>query len=208
MLQQDRQEWVDGFLFVGNHPALDFLNTRLVNADEPVELLPDTGSLTRWLVASGILRDAAALSTLRAWQDSRGAQRFLRELLIFREQLRAALLRIEAGKVPEHFLEEVNAKLSLYPRRQKLKRVGKLIERTTLLELNNPLALWSEIAGSVSDLFTEVPFPRLRQCEGCVVHFHDISKKGSRRWCSMSLCGNRDKVATYRRKQREGDTSR
>lgn len=33
--------WKDGFLFVGNRLALDFLNTRPVQNDRPIELLPD-----------------------------------------------------------------------------------------------------------------------------------------------------------------------
>jgi len=49
------REWIDGFLFVGNHLALDFLNTRPVLADGPKELLPDVDALVRWLVASGVL---------------------------------------------------------------------------------------------------------------------------------------------------------
>jgi predicted RNA-binding Zn ribbon-like protein len=43
---------------------------------------------------------------------------------------------------------------------------------------------------------------RVRKCDQCVLHFHDISKKGTRRWCSMQLCGNRLKVAAYAARQR------
>jgi predicted RNA-binding Zn ribbon-like protein len=35
-----------------------------------------------------------------------------------------------------------------------------------------------------------------------VLHFQDTSKKGTRRWCSMRLCGNRHKVAAYADRQR------
>jgi predicted RNA-binding Zn ribbon-like protein len=44
---------------------------------------------------------------------------------------------------------------------------------------------------------------RVRKCEGCPVHFLDVSKKGSRRWCSMGLCGNKVKVAAYQQRQRK-----
>ena len=53
---QQSREWIDGFLFVGNHLALDFLNTRLVNEERPLELLPDTVSLRRCLNAAGLLK--------------------------------------------------------------------------------------------------------------------------------------------------------
>jgi predicted RNA-binding Zn ribbon-like protein len=31
--------------------------------------------------------------------------------------------------------------------------------------------------------------------------FVDTSRPGKRRWCSMELCGNRKKTATYRRRR-------
>ena len=38
---------------------------------------------------------------------------------------------------------------------------------------------------------------RVRKCACCVGHFFDTSEKGTHRWCSMGLCGNRLKVAAY-----------
>jgi Putative stress-induced transcription regulator len=48
-------DWRDGFLFVGNHLALDFLNTRPVQDGEPRELLSDFEALLRWFQAAGLL---------------------------------------------------------------------------------------------------------------------------------------------------------
>ncbi|WP_145810374.1 CGNR zinc finger domain-containing protein [Kribbella amoyensis] len=41
---------------------------------------------------------------------------------------------------------------------------------------------------------------RVRMCEGdnCYLLFHDTSRPGNRRWCSMQRCGNRHKVGNYR----------
>jgi predicted RNA-binding Zn ribbon-like protein len=33
------------------------------------------------------------------------------------------------------------------------------------------------------------------------VAFHDTSKNQSRQWCSMRVCGNRQKTRAYRRRQ-------
>jgi hypothetical protein len=46
-------DWRHGFLFVGNHLLLDFINTRPVMTDEPVEMLPDGRALARWLGGVG-----------------------------------------------------------------------------------------------------------------------------------------------------------
>jgi predicted RNA-binding Zn ribbon-like protein len=35
-----------------------------------------------------------------------------------------------------------------------------------------------------------------------VLHFCDTSRKGTRRWCRMQICGNRAKVATYAARHR------
>ena len=55
---------------------------------------------------------------------------------------------------------------------------------------------------SVATLFAQANRDRVRKCGQCVLHFHDTSKKGTRRWCSMRLCGNRLKVAAYAARQR------
>lgn len=41
---------------------------------------------------------------------------------------------------------------------------------------------------------------RIRRCaaDDCRVVFHDESRTGTRRWCSMSRCGNRAKVRAFR----------
>ena len=46
---------------------------------------------------------------------------------------------------------------------------------------------------------------RIRGCEGdgCALLFVDSSRSGDRRWCSMAACGNRAKVAEFRRRRRE-----
>jgi len=52
------------------------------------------------------------------------------------------------------------------------------------------------------DLLKEWP-ERIRQCQHpqCVLWYVDTSPGGSRRWCSMSLCGNRVKAGRhYQRK--------
>ncbi len=200
---QNSGEWIDGFLFVGNQPALDLLNTRLINDEGPVELLPDTAALVRWLIAAEIARTPGAKNSVRSWGNSRSLQSFYRDLLVFREDLRASVLRFEAGQMPEsHFLVELNQKLQAFPCRYVVTVKKGHIHREVLFEPSNPEDLWSAVVDTVARIFTEVPPSRVRKCEGCVVHFHDISKKGSRRWCSMTMCGNRRKVAAYQQRQR------
>ncbi|MEO7208325.1 MAG: CGNR zinc finger domain-containing protein [Steroidobacteraceae bacterium] len=46
---------------------------------------------------------------------------------------------------------------------------------------------------------------RLRECASdmCGWLFLDLSKNGSRRWCDMKGCGNREKLRRYRDNKRD-----
>ncbi|WP_285116921.1 CGNR zinc finger domain-containing protein [Leifsonia sp. fls2-241-R2A-40a] len=46
---------------------------------------------------------------------------------------------------------------------------------------------------------------RVKLCGGedCRWAFYDASRNGSRQWCSMEVCGNRQKARTFRAKPRE-----
>ncbi len=202
------QEWIDGFLFVANRPILDLLNTKPALADGPTELLPDVRALERWLIASGTVTSPKAKTTLRSWRNSTEAAAFLKQLLAFREKLRETVLRMERGLAPaDTFLTQVNSLLTQHPLPALLhKRDGKVI-RETSFELRRPADLWAPIIAATADLLAESDLSRIRMCESCVVHFFDTSKKGSRRWCSMNICGNKFKVAAYQRRKRSADSS-
>ena len=205
---QELNEWIDGFLFVANRTILDLLNTKPVLAEGPTELLPDLRALERWLIASGTVTSAKAKATLRSWRNSTEATAFLKQLIAFRERLREAVLRIEGRLAPaDAFLAEVNSLLLQHPLPALLyKHDGKVI-RERSFELSRPTDLWATIADATADLLAEAESSRIRKCESCVVHFFDTSKKGSRRWCSMNICGNKLKVAAYQRRKRISDTS-
>jgi predicted RNA-binding Zn ribbon-like protein len=201
-------EWIDGFLFVANRPILDFLNTKPTLADGPVELLPDAHALERWLIASGMVTAAKTKSRLRSWRAAPQAAAFLKELIAFRERLRNAVVQIENGSLPsDSFLAEVNSRLLQYPRRTSVhKRDGKIVMEPSFEPLR-PSDFWAPIIGAAADLVSETESSRLRKCELCVLHFFDTSKKGSRRWCSMKICGNKLKVAAYQKRRRATDSS-
>jgi predicted RNA-binding Zn ribbon-like protein len=206
IVSQESGEWVDGFLFVANRLVLDFLNTKPVLAQGPTEFLPDFHALERWLIASGIVSSAKMKSLLRSWRHSPEAEAFLKELIDFREHLRKAVLRMEVGLIPsDEFIKEVNARLLQYPPTTSLRRRDGRIVRESYFDPQGPAGLWAPIIDSAADLLSETENIRVRKCESCVVHFFDTSKKGSRRWCSMNICGNKLKVAAYQRRKRAGD---
>ena len=205
----EANEWIDGFLFVANHPILDLLNTNPVLGGAATELLSDVRALERWLIASGIANSSRAKAAMRGWRNSTQATSFLDQLIAFRERLRESVVRIENGSLPgDAFVDDLNSLLIQHPLRTSLrKRQGKVVRESTF-ELRKPSDLWAPIIHAAADFLANADPSRVRQCESCVVHFFDTSKKGSRRWCSMNICGNKFKVAAYQQRRRDRDLTR
>ena len=199
-------DWRDGFLFVGNHLALDFLNTRPVRNGEPMELLSDFGALLRWFQAAGLLSSREMANLQRQSGEWAVARRTLEAIREFREKLRKEILAWEGGAdVHRATLDELNRLMAVYPMRSKLKAVGNVSSIELWFEPRQPEDLFAPLAHSAATLFAEADRNRVRKCGQCVLHFYDTSKKGTRRWCSMQLCGNRLKVAAYAARQRRAN---
>jgi predicted RNA-binding Zn ribbon-like protein len=200
---KETPEWIDGFLFVGNHLALNFLNTKPHLEEGPREFLPDATAFVRWLTAAGLVMSARSQSVMRAWSETSEAARFIKALRRFRERLRAAVFKMESGELPaKSFLDDVNQLLGKYPRQSVLVREHGSLVRKYYFEPDEPEAFWALIAEAVASLLADTDHSRMRKCPSCVVHFLDTSKKGSRRWCSMNICGNKFKVANYQKRKR------
>jgi len=196
-------DWRNGFLFVGNLLVLDFLNTRPVQDGEPMELLPDFSALLRWFQATGVLSSREMTNLQRQWGESAAARRTLHSIRQFREKLRKEILAWEGGAdVHRTTVEDLNRLMAVHPMLSKLKAAGNVPSMELWFEPRQPEDLFAPLVHSAAKLFAEVDRSRVRKCGQCVLHFHDTSKKGTRRWCSMQLCGNRLKVAAYAARQR------
>ncbi len=199
-------DWKDGFLFLGNQLTLDLLNTRPVPDGEPVELLPDFSALLRWFLAAGLLRPGEVAKRRRQWGDSSRAQRTVDAVRELRERLRKEVLAWERGGAVRHStVSELNRLMSEHPMRTRLKVVQSPSSMELFFETRGPEDLLAPLAHSAAMLFTHVDRARVRKCGHCVLHFYDTSKKGTRHWCSMRLCGNRLKVAAYAARRRLHD---
>jgi|SRR5215469_4031887 len=196
-------DWKDGFLFLGNHLALDFLNTRPVQNGEATELLTDFIALLRWFQAADLLSCRVAGKLNQDWTGSARAQQTLEAMRDLRERLRKEVLGWEGGGAVHHStIEELNQLMAKHPMRSRLKRKGSESSVERYFEANQPEDLFAPLAHSAAELFANVDRSRVRKCDNCVLHFHDTSKKGTRRWCSMRFCGNRLKVAAYAARRR------
>lgn len=202
VIDSEQSDWRGKFLFVGNQLALELLNTSLIEDGQPVELLATPADLAAWLASAGLIPASAAAKLADAWSTNQASAE-LAEVITFREQLRSAVLDTEAGKLPSPtFVDALNHWLAEYPAIHQAEVHHRTLTSTTPFSPTSPRHAMRPIAAAALDALTMVDRTRLRKCGGCVVHFLDTSKKGSRRWCSMNLCGNRRKVAAYQGRKR------
>ena len=194
------------FLFLGNHLALDFLNTCPVQNGEATELLPDFDALMRWFQAAGLLSSRGAASLRRQWGGSARAQHVVEAMRELRGTLRKEVSTWErGGAIDRAAIDELNRLMAEHPMLTRLKAAGSASTMELWFDLRRPENLLAPLAQSAATLFSDVDRNRVRKCTQCVLHFYDTSKKGTRRWCSMQLCGNRLKVAAYAARQRTRD---
>jgi len=192
------------FLFLGNHPCLDFINTQIVLEGRPVDLLNSFSDLIRWLAQAHLLAEDRK-QIERQWGGEAKGKQLLDEARAFRAMLREMVERIASGKrVPQEAVEAINAQLRSrvgYP--QVISHKGRF-ERVFRAESQDLRRLIRLLAETASDLLCTCDLALIKKCQNpaCVLFFYDTTKNHARHWCSMSLCGNRSKVAAHYRRHR------
>jgi predicted RNA-binding Zn ribbon-like protein len=200
----NRSDWKGGFLFLGNELVLDFVNTRPVQDNKPMELLPDFGAVLRWFQAADLLDSEQVARLERQWEGTTEAQKATEFMKDLRERWREEILAREGGRaIRSQTLDELNRVMGMHPMLTRLTKSRAAYSTNLWFEVREPADLLAPLAHSAATLFATGDRKRVRKCANCVLHFHDTSKKGTRRWCSMQLCGNRFKVAAYAARQQK-----
>ncbi|MDQ3688326.1 MAG: CGNR zinc finger domain-containing protein [Acidobacteriota bacterium] len=196
------------FYFVGNYLCLDFINTQIIRNDQIVDLLGGFDGLASWSVAAQTFNSAQAKEMLARWGGSREAANLFEGALEFRASLRDVAERIVSGRaVPQSAVDRINEAQSKHAGHVALARVRGAFVKRFHRSFDEPAHLLVPVAESASDLLSEGDLSLLRRCENpaCILYFYDTTKNHARRWCSMSACGNRTKVAAYYRRSRQAE---
>jgi len=187
---------------VAKHPALDFLNTELVEQGEVVDRLQSPADFAAWLLAAGLVT-RGELSRLQSRGATKGGE-LLRAARAFRHTLRNAVDRIVKRKaVPADIIQQVNRVLARGRVTNQVElRKGEL-RLTVRRELRDPCDLLIPLAEAVSNLLCNADYRYIRKCENthCILYFYDVSKNHGRRWCSMDACGSQSKARAYYRRK-------
>ena len=113
-----------------------------------------------------------------------------------RESLRAVCLA-HAGHPPHRTVTPLGELLAAAPL---VVTVSAADGSATLSPADAPAPLASRVAAAVAEALTAGTWLRLKACElpECHWAYYDRSPAGRGRWCTMSVCGARAKMRTYR----------
>jgi predicted RNA-binding Zn ribbon-like protein len=162
----------------------EFANTLDVEAG--TDSIDSPAGLRTWLVERGL-----APGDVRPTDDDIG------RVTEFREALRALLRANNGGSLDPDELRRLNR-----AGRSGLRvRFGE--DAGAALEPQSEEAIAAAMSTIVAIVFVAIAdgtFRRLKACPGrnCGWAFYDRSKNQSARWCSMAICGSREKVRAHR----------
>lgn len=154
------------------------------------EQFGDKAGLAAWMSDQPEFKEIASSATVE------GTKR----LVIFRETVFRLLGQIcESGVGGRIELAEINRYVKeLTPRQIQVTKLG--FELVPAQRLTFEENIIEGVVNSVLEILTHSDFTRLRVCsaESCSWLFWDTSKNGSRKWCDMGDCGNREKARRFR----------
>jgi predicted RNA-binding Zn ribbon-like protein len=196
-------------VLVGDHLAMDFLNSIEVLSNPATECLRDGEGLVRWLEKAGAISktDAKALRAMRPADLDRTAAK-AREL---REWFRVTLDHLVARKGGRSALSKLTPLTDLLEQGNWYWRIaegrsadrheaGKALYLADAIRWSRPDQSLQPVARAMAALICDEDWSRIKHCGNhvCSLAFLDRTKANKRRWCSMAVCGNRMKNAAHR----------
>jgi predicted RNA-binding Zn ribbon-like protein len=172
---------------------------------QPVDLLSDFGDCVAWLAQAGILNHENATQARARWEGTREAALAFEQARELRNVLGAAIKRLVEGKsMPRATVAAINVWLQQQSGHTEVVRVKGGYDKRFHTRLDAPMHLLVPIAESFADLLCYGDLSLIKKCANpmCVLYFYDTTKNHARRWCSMSVCGNRTKAAAHYRRKR------
>lgn len=185
---------------VGGHPALDFCNTWAGWSDPAGphrEWLESYDHFAYWAWHASLIGEGDAV---RLRQSAGRAPSRAKAVLADARRLRTVLHSAALSPGDGHAMGVLTgyARKAALQARLRPARVPRWeIPASAGLEL--PLLVVARAAG---ELLTSENVRFVKACPGHSCGWLFIDRAGRRRWCSMSACGNRAKVAAYARRQR------
>jgi predicted RNA-binding Zn ribbon-like protein len=200
-------------MFIADDPGLDFLNSIGTPIDTVVEWIANGEDLLAWLEQAKFL-DTAQAAVIRANSFPGELDEVAAQARALREWFRDFVLSHQGRPLPGkalNLLEPLNRVL------ERDQRYGAIVARSVhpknqptpsglewrhVRRWATPNSLLLPIAEAMAHLVCSEDFSLVKGCEGkvCTLLFLDRTHGRARRWCSMTVCGNRAKQAAHRQR--------
>jgi len=185
--------------------GLDFVNTLEFSKGEPTDSLRHPSDALRWLEEHELMHHDSALVVLDETSTDEGSsERLMTRVRRVRDALRELLdAAVEQRPPRDSALREVNRAL-------RAPYIYELVPAADGVSLDHrhegdPLSgALARLSEAIARELTQGDHQRLRVCanDECRWVFRDYSPAGRRKWCDMSICGNRAKAARHRERQK------
>jgi predicted RNA-binding Zn ribbon-like protein len=190
-------------VFLAGHPALDFLNSAYAPGGRLIETIGDGRALLDWMVAAELLSEAEAATLARRF-GRKALDATAEEARSVREWARTWLTAWRASPGRDHSDEiaVLNKLLARETRGHELVAAKRRLQLLGRPHFTDAAALLAPIALELARLVTHEDPALVRACAGadCTLWFLDRTKAHRRMFCSAAACGNRAKVAAFRRR--------
>jgi predicted RNA-binding Zn ribbon-like protein len=162
----------------------DFVNT--VDLETGVDRIASPDELGTWLSETALADDLVE-PTEREHADALAMREAIRELLLAHNGIDADTKA--ASATLDEAARKTHVSVHFEDGRPQLAPTGDGAE-----------AALGRIVAAVAELAPTAEWQRLKACrdEHCRVAFYDKSRNRSRAWCSMEVCGNREKARSFR----------
>lgn len=195
-------EPIEVIVGLGDDQALELLNTRaLPTPGVQVELIGDGAGCLAWLLRTELIDDGdrAAIEDAFSPAELDDVATAARDL---RERLRLAVtawIEDPSAPIPSEVIDRLNTAMQAGQRFTQLHTDDEAgLQVHDHHRWTHPAQLLVPVAEAWARLLADGDPRLVRQCEGCTIIFYDRTKAHRRRWCSMALCGNREKVRRHR----------
>jgi predicted RNA-binding Zn ribbon-like protein len=177
------------FRFDTGSLSLNFAATVRHRGAHPRDLLPMPETLQKWLHSVGLAAPAVS-------------QKDHEEALLLREAIHDAVRSVVLNAKPKKTdIESINRAAEFPTAVPQLHAAADGIQWETKHPVKAGLAV---IARDAITLMGGAERDRLKMCDSdrCQMLFVDHSPANRRRWCAMSICGNREKIRMHRHRKK------
>ncbi|MEP0071535.1 MAG: CGNR zinc finger domain-containing protein [Marinomonas sp.] len=176
------------FIHVGNHLAMDLINTQFICHGDIVNALSCYDDVCQWAETMGLELEA----------DNNSAD--MKAVWLLRDAIKTLMTnRIDQQSLSQDAIEVVNRHLCHAPIQKKLLTIDEEVSLQPLYQKLTLEQLLGKIAHEAAELLASSKHEQIKSCsnEKCILMFLDTSRSKKRRWCSMERCGNRAKAANF-----------